>query len=611
MPTSLIETTNTAGGTTLPQTLSPSSPSSPSPPPPPPLDEAKRRRVLQQALHDPFFSETYKQLGSVEALIAAGIVDMGEFTTDNALPAGEDWLMTPTYHISRRLSELTEEALQKPLLVLLTTGGFCPAHPGHHKMLELARAALEAQGNIVLGGYFAPDHDAYVLRKCGSDALRAIYRMRLLEEELKSTDWLMADGWPSLGVERDLNFTDIILRLERYLHRHVKSPRKIEVVYVFGGDNAGFARAFLGYGRCACVLRPGSEQTFFAVANDPLVQNNPHITMVDESSLDMASKAVRQGRQALEEGVQEMYARWANAYGRAAPTAQTAVYFLRNEAGWSIEPWCVGRNRRSLAQHYRRFREELMQVLTQAHVDATEADVKFDVSFHLLNIAKQRRASVIQARNEPVISLDPCVAGQHNIAVSRIFPVCSGRISPGITARPGSPSLEEQIKAIPAGEYVLQDDDIVTGGTMRQIQSRLPDDVRIKRWSSLTDRETEQKLILDIIDTRDFLAGAREGGLVVELPDRRLARAPYSLPYVSPAHGARTPLSQEIAVARAIWELNERFFSRIQPAITVKETNVGFKVLMDYLGFGSDTPMTEVCRWHIDHSLGFGIGAAA
>jgi nicotinic acid mononucleotide adenylyltransferase len=573
----------------------------------PEIDAATRERLLRYILKDPYFGSAYPKLGSVEALLDAGLFDLGE-TPLGTIRADEKWLMTPTHHISRHLEQF--EPVNQPIVVLLTTGGFCPVHDGHIEMMTLARRALEARGYLVLGGYLAPDHDAYTLRKCGHDALSAMHRLRLLEERLMNSDWLMADGWASLGVERDINFTDIISRMERYLAHHVTSSRKIEVAYVFGGDNARFARAFIEHGRCVCVLRPGTEEKFFSVAADPLVANNPHIVMADTSSLDFSSTDVRQGRKSLEEGVQRMYAGWANGIDRVAPSASSAVYFLRNEREWAIEPWLANRDRDELIAGYQWFRRGLMRLLKKAHENATEADVRFDVSFHTIDVAKQRKLARRQARGEVIISLDPCVEGDYNLAVSRRFPVCAGRMSPGIIARPGFPSIERQVQALPAGQFVLQDDDIVTGGTMRRVQGRLPKNVEITRWSSLAEREKEDRPVLDIIDCRDFLAGAREGGLVVELPDRTFARSPYCLPYVSPAHGARTPLSQELTISRDIWRLNEQFFNRIAPAIRVSETNIGFRRLMRYLGFDPSTPMSEVCRYHADKSLGFGVGVS-
>lgn len=573
--------------------------------PVPEMDAATRERLLRFILKDPFFGSAYPKLGSVEALIEAGLFDLGE-PSPGTIRADENWLMTPTHHISRHLEQF--EPVNQPIVVLLTTGGFCPVHDGHIKMMEIARAALEARGCLVLGGYLAPDHDAYTLRKVGDEASSAMQRLRLLEERLMNSDWLMADGWASLGVERDLNFTDIISRMERYLARHVPSSRKIEVAYVFGGDNARFARAFIEHGRCVCVLRPGTEEKFFSVAADPLVANNPHIVMAAESSLDFSSTDVRQGRKTLEEGVQKMYAGWAHGIDRAPPSASKAVYFLRNEREWAIEPWFANRDRDELIATYQWFRSGLMRLLKKAHEAATDMDVRFNVSFHTVDVAKQRKLARRQSRGEKIISLDPCVEGDFNLAVSRRFPVCAGRMSPGIIARPGFPSLERQVQALPAGKYVLQDDDIVTGGTMRRVQGRLPKNVEITRWSSLVEREKEDRPVLDIIDCRDFLAGAKEGGLVVELPDRTFARSPYCLPYVSPAHGARTPLSQELTVSHDIWRLNELFFKRIQPAILVSETNIGFRRLMRYLGFDPSTPMSEVCRHHAEKSLGFGVG---
>ena len=95
-----------------------------------------------------------------------------------------------------------------------------------------------------------------------------------LETSIFDSDWLMADGFGVHGTDRDLNFTDVISRLEAYLSQHVRSHRPIRVVYVFGADCARFTHTFLARGDCVCVPRPGSEAALAKYAADPLVATN-------------------------------------------------------------------------------------------------------------------------------------------------------------------------------------------------------------------------------------------------------------------------------------------------------------------------------------------------
>ncbi len=116
-------------------------------------------------------------------------------------------------------------------------------------------------------------------------------------------------------------------------------------------------------------------------------------------------------------------------------------------------------------------------------------------------------------------------------------------------ARPGFAPLLEQLEAIPPGEYTLLDDDTVTGETIERVLALLPEKLRIEDvviLFQMASLSSEASPSLDVSDSRDFLAGSRDGGLVVSLPSGATARAPYVLPYASPAARASIPLSREL-----------------------------------------------------------------
>src|SRR5262250_1682609 len=142
--------------------------------------------------------------------------------------------MTPTDKIEQRLSRIAgNPTLEGRRLVVLMEGGcFNPVHMGHIQIMKTAKKEMEAQGAIVLGGYLCPADDDYVRAKLGHEALDAICRLRLIEQAVRDSNWLMADPSESLGSERWLGFAYVITRLEHFLSTHVRSNQAIEVVYV-------------------------------------------------------------------------------------------------------------------------------------------------------------------------------------------------------------------------------------------------------------------------------------------------------------------------------------------------------------------------------------------
>lgn len=572
------------------------------------------QRLLRKALRDPIYGSAYPSLGSLQALLEAGFIDDGSDSDEPELyRAGDDWLMTPTKKIRDCLLSLTPEAVAqaKFLAVLLTTGAFCPIHPGHLMGMQIARAELQAQGAIVVGGYLAADHDGYVLPKCGKDGLEASYRLQLVEEAVRDSDWLMSDSWCALGVERALNFTDVIVRLESYLAAHVKTPRPLEVVYVFGGDNARFARTFVKRGRCVCVARPGSEATMASVAKEKLVADNDRIVFARKPSLAIASRMVREGQDGLMSvRPGEIYRRWMaqrslDAASDGSGELPRKVYCLRNEGEWAISPWLTGRNRRQVNTAWNAYVQRLTALLVETHKNAHSPDARLDVEIRIQTLEQQRLRAAALTEGFKVISMDSCIPGEFNLAVSRHFPLSCSRHAPILGARPGHPDLQSQIATIEPGQYVLFDDDIATGFTMRYIRKLLPESIQIVKECALTrNRETGDGLpVLDILDCRDFLLGVREGGLVVELPDGTMARAPYGLPYVSPADRMSAPIGSEVQLARRLLESSELFFQSIQPAIRLQEADPAFRKLMHYVGFDDEDTIESICRWHIDNSI--------
>lgn len=564
---------------------------------PPDLQAEPERRLAWKVLRDRFYAKAHAHLASEHALERAGFFDdRADITADNSPRERSDWLATPLHHVLTRLQAASERGR---LVVLVSTGAFCPVHRAHLEMLAVARQALEARGAIVLGGYLSPSHDAYVALKCGARTLDARHRQRLCEEAVRGSDWLMVDGWEALENDQELNFTDVIVHLEDYLAAHVPCHRPIEVVYVFGGDNARFARTFLERGACVCINRPGHEQALAQVRADPRVAANPRIVFVDGPTVTpgISSSQVRLGDlEGLDAGVRERFAAW-TAQAAAPPlAARTAVFPLRDEGELAVLPWTAGRAAAQVFAAREALVDGLVALLRAEFLAAAPPDIAYALEVRRLELAAQRVEAARRTAGRRVISLDGCIPGSFDLGVSRCFPLSAGSATSTMVARPGFAPIAAQLAAIPAGDYVLLDDDISTGETIRRVLALLPARLHIQEVVIVSPMTAPT---LDVGDCRDFLVGAREGGLVVALPGGGLARAPYVLPYVSPSARASVPLSREREFSVAVWELNAAFFAAVSPPIRLAEADPAFVRLMRHVGFAPGTTMLAICQWHL------------
>lgn len=520
-------------------------------------------------MRDPYFADLWRRYGTQAALAEAGWFDDGL-----AQPVEPDdrFLTTPVQKIVRNL----RSAPPGRRAVLLTTGAFSPPHRGHLQMMELARKAVEAHGASVVGGYLSPSHDVYVsVKDGGAAALHAEHRIALCEAAVQGSDWLAVDPWEARYVPTALNFTDVIRHLETYLAR--LGP--IEVHYVFGGDNAGFARAFLDRGHAVVVPRVGWEGRVAEVAADPAVAASSRVVIAPQAAPELASRTIRAERP-------------------VPPARDEVLYAVRDDLTWATAPWAplVGSARLGAAAAL--FREHAVAAVKAAFAEVEPPDSPVEAQVVVADHQAQQELVDTLRRLRPVLSLDPATDGDANLAVSRRYPLSGGQGShEGLVARPGSPPLDEQLAALPPGSYTLLDDDTVTGETMRRVRAMLPGGVRITGTATLLGESLGARTPHDVADLRDLLLGARHAGLVVELPDGSTARAPYVLPYVGPAR-LGTPVTSAMAFSRRLWEANAQFFAAL-PELTVADADPAAAALLSCAGFAPQDSLAHVCAWHL------------
>jgi len=453
-------------------------------------------------------------------------------------------------------------------IVLAATGAFAPVHDGHIAMMQAARQAAENAGKHVLGGYLAPDHDRYVSTK-HPDALTAAQRVARCEDAVKDLGWLCVDPWPALWVGEALNYTDVIERLQRYLRAHVADD--IDVWFVGGSDNAGFARVFSQFGGCVIVQRDAPVSASDRVEHPNVIYAGP------TAASSQSSTKVRRRSSTITD--------------LTAGPSEPSQYVLRDDLNWAIQPWAA--RHPQIHRAASRFSDDVTAALRAALADSAAA-----IRFVDPGEQKQLTDQLIAA-GANVLNLDPVTSATERLSLCRMFDCSDAQISARkLCGRPGAPPLDEQLRRIPAGEYDLVDDDIATGFTVEHVRALLPDDVAVRRTHSLLAKSAGDAPIFDVVDLRDFLLGARQAGLVVELPDATPARVPYMAPFVQLRTRAKIPAEACQSLSRSLWEANLRFFARVP--VKVADAAPATRRFIDH--FHPDAvALADVCREVIEH----------
>lgn len=473
------------------------------------------------------------------------------------------WLSTPLTKARQNL----KKSIKKPA-VLLSTGAFCPPHQGHLNMMAQARACAINHGFDIIAGYLSPGHDEYIRLKCAEQAMEASARLWMCAQATASSDWLDVDAWEALWRPCAVNFTDVIVRLERYLQHHLK--RHIPVIYVCGGDNARFALTFATQGHCIVVSRPGSTSEH--IRTHPHIEHNPRImwTPLEDHS---SSTRVRQGQWSLVPSA-----------ARTLPSTQTLV--LRCE-----DPDICPELGLLAPAQWAHFVQSLVQCFESTGLHVIQRDHRAQY---------QRLQHLIEQQEHRIVSLDPMLPTAQNFAISRYFSLL-GYTQRGWGARPGHPSIEVQRQQLLHQQtpMTLFDDDSYTGKTF--------DFARQHLGSCVVQTQTASSHVAgaQIADARDFLLGTLAGGLVVDTPSGQLARAPYILPYVDPFARSGVPAAHSLSFSLAVWRLQYELFSNLP--WTIAHLPTPSQHLFLDAGFAPTLSLAQLCLLHVNrlaHDLG-------
>lgn len=525
-------------------------------------NKTPRATFAWKVLRDKYYSEVYREYKDEDLLIKAGFVP-DPFTLEEIDYYNIDLLTTPFDKLKGNVNDL------KNPIVLLSTGGFYPIHDGHIKMMEEAKKVLSEDGYDVIGGYLSLSHDDYISTKPYyiSDQYERINEGR---EYLKNSDWLMIDPWESIYVRTPINFTDVIERLQKYLQKYI--DERIKIAYIFGGDNVEFMYCFKKNGIAVCLNRDGYNELFIKtmkIKND----NMYFIDNLNSSSL-LSSRYIR-----------EKHSKKIISY------KDVGNYLIRNESLLPLSNLIREDNKELLQQLQEEFLNKFMRLLSNC----------FDnkIFIKVINMEFQLKDAYDYLQKQNTINLDSYFRGTYNLEVSRLFNVSSYQDKYiKLIGRLGHETIEEQVKKIKNGSYVLVDDDSVTGRTLNSIKEKLPTDVVISETYLLANSINEK--VFDVVDLRDFIIGTTNSGLVVKLPNGIYTRAPYVMPYVNLTTRTSIPPSRERDFSIAVWQMNKEFYQKYDKNFKLKNADSNFITLMNYIGFNSEDTIVDICEWHIN-----------
>lgn len=525
-------------------------------------NKTPRATFAWKVLRDKYYSEVYREYKDEDLLIKAGFVP-DPFTLEEIDYYNIDLLTTPFDKLKGNVNDL------KNPIVLLSTGGFYPIHDGHIKMMEEAKKVLSEDSYDVIGGYLSLSHDDYISTKPYyiSDQYERINEGR---EYLKNSDWLMIDPWESIYVRTPINFTDVIERLQKYLQKYI--DERIKIAYIFGGDNVEFMYCFNKNGIAVCINRDGYNELFIKtmkIKND----NMYFIDNLNSSSL-LSSRYIR-----------EKHSKKIISY------KDVGNYLIRNESLLPLSNLIREDNKELLQQLQEEFLNKFMRLLSNC----------FDnkIFIKVINMEFQLKDAYDYLQKQNTINLDSYFRGTYNLEVSRLFNVSSYQDKYiKLIGRLGHETIEEQVKKIKNGSYVLVDDDSVTGRTLNSIKEKLPTDVVISETYLLANSINEK--VFDVVDLRDFIIGTTNSGLVVKLPNGIYTRAPYVMPYVNLTTRASIPPSRERDFSIAVWQMNKEFYQKYDKNFKLKNADSNFITLMNYIGFNSEDTIVDICEWHIN-----------
>lgn len=454
--------------------------------------------------------------------------------------------------------------------IILTTGCFAPLHQGHLQMLEHARETIEQEtGERVIQGYIALDNDSYVQQK--TSMYSTIDRVQYAESLISTKEWLNIDYWTSYHVSENVNFTTVYEHLKNYLE--YQYPDNIfKIWYVFGSDHYLYANAFSEHGNAICIKRGGYDQEYKKEHLFPNIHKRVIFSSMP-STIEESSTRIRNNKNLSNIKPREQHGN---------------KLWIRNDIKESLQDSNIILNTHLNIYH------ELLEILRDYYPK--------DINFHN---NEERIKTLIHTHEKgllkyPVISLDNFFQGDYNIDISRVFGLDGQYVNKGYIERLESEiSLDEQCSIIPSGDYIILDDDIATGETVKNITMMLKKyKVNIQGTLCLIPEDSDS---YDIIDARDFIIGSKYGGLTIDYHNSYL-RLPYMYPYVNLTTRAKIDTDKTLKLSLKLWEFNKKLYSehftnKNGNLLRIKDLKYNyFKSIND---FDENMLIIDYCDYHI------------
>lgn len=528
--------------------------------------------LLRQAklvMADPYYSRLYNTLletvthsEAVRILIEAGCFD----------DLLEERIQHPTHFMSAPyplVKRIHEEVKAKTpgirQAVVVSTGSYDPLHEGHMESVVRAKEFIEATGKAkVIAGFMSPSHDHYVRQKNpgGVVDFQRIHENTLFVEKApynKPQQWIFHENWEALGINVAVNFTDVVVYIDGMLKAHVGAD--IDIYYVFGGDNAAFGLAFSHnddeLAKGICVGRPGYDIDPFVVDNI----NKSSTLFYTEGFNGMSSTQIRalRGETVVPEVNDD----------------PELPFVLRDDLYLSAE-WMkplLGTDK--VMEKCNVFMDTL---ITEFKKSFSEVRI-LDVQAQLIETRKHLEENF---KGKNILSCDVYFQGDKTIRASRLFDVAASQTHGKTSHFASADALDGTDK----NEYVFVDDDIVSGFFLSEVKKNFT----ITDAVSMADLSVQEDY-LDIADSRDFLVGALNGGLMMD------ADIPFRAPYLSPFVDMIARLSMPAPNIRnfniAIWEANAEFYRGT--GLTVADIPATQAVFLKNMGFADEDYVEDIC----------------
>lgn len=526
-------------------------------------------RQAKLVLGDPYYSLLYRRLcasvsnqEAICTLIAAGCFDD---LLEERIQHPTHFMSAPYPQVKRLHDETKASAPGMRQAVVVSTGSYDPLHEGHMESVVRAKEFIEASGKAkVIAGFMSPSHDSYVRRKNpgGIVDFQRVHENTVYVENAsynKPQQWIFHENWEALGINLAVNFTDVVIYIDGMLKAHVGND--IDVYYVFGGDNAAFGLTFAhndnSMVKGICVGRPG-------YSIDPVL-----FQQIEECSTlfytegfnGMSSTQIRalRGESSFPE-----------------ESESPGLPFLLRDDLYRATLWMEN----SLGKENHVKKCDKFMVSLKAEFQKSFPEVK------TLNVEDQLEKTSLYVKekfpNRNILSCDIYFQGDKTLRASRLFDISSSQEH----GKSSYYAFPEDMEAHDEKEYVFVDDDIVSGFFLSEVKKKL----KITEAVSMADICVEEPY-LDIADTRDFLIGALNGGLMMDADTP--FRAPYLSPFVDMIARLSMPAENIRAFNIAIWEANAEFYRGTD--FRVKDLPVEQGSFLKNMGFNDHESIVDIC----------------